>query len=287
MKGIENLDFNIIREEIAGVLGQTCLEPMMDEISGYVANGKMLRGKLPLYISCGAGYTIDHGCAAKVGAAIEMIHAASLLHDDVIDNSEVRRGKSSFWAAKGIQGAILFGDMLICKAFKLLNDSIPSRISELIELTSSVCEAEIEQELVTKGQALTYDRSINIARKKTGALFAFTSSCCGGSDTELSDALRETGYRLGTAYQLADDVLDEYGCEGDSGKPLGNDRKSGKATLANTPNQVDLVDEIESLYNSYEELLAKWPDVRKAWESYLAAEFKPVIDKFLKNYINR
>jgi len=260
---------------------------MIGEISSYVANGKMLRGKLPLYLSQVQDLTVDTGCAAKVGAAIEMVHAASLLHDDVIDNSEMRRGQSSFWAAKGVQGAILFGDMLICKAFKLLNDSIPARISELIDLTSSVCEAEVEQELLTKGKILTYEESINIARQKTGALFAFTSSCCGGDDVELSNALRESGYRLGTAYQLADDILDEFGCESDSDKPLGNDRKAGKATLANTPNQVDLVGEIETLYNSYKDLLSQWPEVRCAWASYIETEFKPVVDRFMKNYINR
>ena len=284
----EVVDTSLIKNEVAGVLEDTTLRVILDDMSGYVANGKMLRGKIPLYLYQALSKSMTENQAAKSGAAIEMIHAASLLHDDVIDNSDLRRGVPSFWAAKGVQGAILFGDMLMCRAFKLINDSMPEKIGELIQLTSSVCEAEVEQELISKGKPVTYDESIFIAREKTGALFAFAAASCGGSDVKLTDALRETGYRLGTAYQLADDVLDEFGDAGDSDKPLGNDRKAGKATLANNDKvTVNLSEEIEVLYNSYTELLKEWPDVMAAWMAYLDTEFKPIVDKFLKNYINR
>ena len=124
----EVVNIERIKEEIVGVLSGTSLRPILNDVSKYVASGKMLRGKLPVYICKARSNGSGVPNAEKVGAAIEMVHAASLLHDDVIDNSEVRRGMPAFWAAKGVQGAILFGDMLICKAFKLLNDSMPSRI---------------------------------------------------------------------------------------------------------------------------------------------------------------
>lgn len=279
-------DIEQIRNEIISTLDSTSLSPIVPEIAKYVASGKMLRGKLPRYICSTRPSTLSMEEATKIGASIEMVHAASLVHDDIIDNSELRRGMPSFWKAKGVQGAILFGDMLICKSFKLINDTIPCKMSDLINLTTSVCEAEVSQELISKGREITYQESIEIARKKTGSLFAFAASCCGSKDEELSAALKEAGYRLGTAYQLADDVLDAYGSEEVTDKPIGNDKKAGKSTLANMDSvELNIQDEIISLYESYKELLAPWPEVKESWAEYLNNEFKPVIDKFLKNYI--
>ena len=287
MMDSNKIDKKFIKDELIDVLKNTRLSPILNDISGFVSNGKMLRGLLPMYISGSSSSQISTEVATRTGAAIEMIHAASLIHDDVIDNSELRRGAPSFWASKGVQGAILFGDLLICKAFKLFNDIVPNRISEIIDLTSSVCDAEVEQELITKGKSLSYEESISIAREKTGSLFAFAASCCGGEDVALSNALREAGYRLGTAYQLADDILDEFGsdvCD----KPIGNDKKSGKITLANNGCiDIDLQNEITNLYNSYNQLLSEWPDIIDSWEAYLEAEFKPVISKFTERYTTR
>lgn len=283
----ESLDKETWKQDVCRLIS-SCLEgsklrPIVGELEGYIKPGKMLRGLLPFYVGVKAGSNIEQ--LKKSAAAIELIHVASLLHDDVIDNSELRRGAPAFWSAKGVAGAILLGDLLICKSFSLVRDNSENVIETLISMTEEVCEAEVEQELVKKGTQPDFDECISIARSKTGSLFAFSAYCCGGDNEMLCEALKEAGYLLGTAYQLADDVLDATGDPEEFDKPLGNDSADDKFTLATIDDvDVNLVTLIEKYCEKAEGLLAEWPDVQAGWKSYIDAEFGPVVQLFTKNF---
>ena len=197
--------------------------------------GKMLRTRLAArlvahHVAKGSTTTL-----AAVCAATEMAHTASLCHDDVIDCAALRRAKPTLWRVTSPSGAVLIGDLLLCEAMDLLAETeggrrLPSFVSKFRE----VCIAEAEQELEARGRPLDERTCLDIARRKTGPLFAFVCGACGGEDEAFSSALEEAGYRIGTAYQLADDWVDVVGDERITGKTLGTDAQRAKFTLAQT-----------------------------------------------------
>jgi geranylgeranyl pyrophosphate synthase len=210
-----------------------------------------------------------------------MIHSASLLHDDVIDGGVLRRGNPAFWVEKGIKAAVLFGDVLVSRTVTDVHDNAPHLLPVLLQTVEEMCDAEAEQELLTPGGESAWTRCIRIARGKTGSLFALAAYACGGADEELRSALRESGYAIGTAYQLADDLLDACGDSLSAGKTLGNDATDGKTTAASAwqDGNQDPRAHIAELCESAESGLSAWPAVREAWREFVARDMEPRISR--------
>ncbi|MDD4869955.1 MAG: polyprenyl synthetase family protein [Kiritimatiellae bacterium] len=274
-----------VRDVMADCLRKTSLGSIADELVGIAGGGKMLRVRMMFRIGAVTGISRDN--LLRSAATIEMLHAASLLHDDVIDGAVLRRGLPAFWITKGTSGSILLGDLLVCQAFKLVSGVESGKLLPmLITLANEVCDAEAQQELLLKGEMPDWSTCVSIARRKTGALFAFTGYASGGNNTELCNALKNAGYAVGTAYQLADDFFDAYGDPDLAGKTLGSDAKSGKITAASAwrSSNIDPQVYISDLLADSEKMLVAWPDVADAWRDYLKNDLQPVIDSFLSSF---
>jgi geranylgeranyl pyrophosphate synthase len=155
----------------------------------------------------------------------------------------------------------------------------------LIDMAGVVCTAETEQELILRGTPGTWEECEQIARFKTGSLFAFAAFATGGEDAALREALKEAGFRLGTAYQLADDILDASDNESVAGKTLGQDDARGKTTAitatGNAP--ADSATYVQSLCDTSADPLKEWPEIESAWKEFVATNIMPVLDKHLCN----
>ena len=262
--------FGLMRGELAA----SALRRRAAEFAPYLGAGKLLRARLALRI--GAANGVVPRVRRASAAAVEMIHAASLLHDDVIDGGLLRRGMPTFWKSFSTSGAILLGDLLLFKAMHLVRATgRMDLVGAFIELSGVVCEAEAEQELIRRQQPATWPQAISTARRKTGALFACAALSAGRTAAERT-ALCEAGYLLGTAYQIADDILDGSHDEAKAGKTLGTDRVRGKATAA-VRSPAFARRYVEKLCRQSTAQLARFPRLAAAWQTYLDIEFLPII----------
>jgi geranylgeranyl pyrophosphate synthase len=271
-----------VRKVMAGCVAETPLEKPLADCSNLFGNGKMLRARLVLRVGPATG--ASYSTLLRAASAVELIHAASLLHDDVIDGGFLRRGAPTFWVDRGIPAAILTGDLLLFKAFELIMPVVNGELVQpLIRLTGEVVEAETEQELVVRAHPSDWETCVRIARRKTGPLFAFAARAAAGDDTNLQDALLEAGYRIGTAYQLSDDILDATGDSAAAGKTLGRDAARDKSTAARVqiPKDVDPINCVRTLCDESSALLSDWPEVRAAWDNYVHRDFRPALDRNL------
>lgn len=271
-----------VRELVGRALARTVLGKLTNDPATVVGSGKMLRSRLIFHVGPSAG--VAHETLVHASAAVEMVHGASLLHDDVIDGGYLRRGAPTFWVERGISGAILVGDMLLFKAVELMCEVENARLTPLlVRLTGEVCDAESEQELILRGKSANWDNCVSIARRKTGALFAFAAGACGGNDPALTATLVESGYAVGTAYQLADDILDANGTEDVSGKSLGSDEARGKTAVGalSPQEQTEAVAYIDNLCQQAEDALQNWPAVQQAWRNFMTADMRPALRKHL------
>jgi octaprenyl-diphosphate synthase len=167
--------------------------------------------------------------------AVELIHNATLVHDDVIDDSDTRRGRKTLNYRWGNEITVLMGDFIFARVFGLLARHVSPKVIQIISVaTDRLCEGEIQEVrarfLVTQNQAEYYD----IISKKTAALMAVACEAGGllaGADETVQTALREYGAKVGIAFQVADDLLDLTAPEAKLGKPNGHDIKEGKFTL--------------------------------------------------------
>jgi octaprenyl-diphosphate synthase len=194
--------------------------------------GKRLRpGILLLSAECAGGATES---SSVLAAVVEVIHTASLVHDDVVDGSGSRRGKRSANAEWGNKVSVLLGDYLLAEGLGLLPaDDRVRFLPGLLEVARRMCEGQI-RELRSAGRRLTEDDYLEIARAKAGALFGLCGRAgaeSGGGLPEMAAALERFGERFGVAFQLADDILDLVGTDGRSGKPEGRDLAERKSTL--------------------------------------------------------
>lgn len=270
------LQLHAVQTLLETVLQETGTESLVPENS-VVGTGKMLRAQLTLIL--GMANEIDETTARHTAAVVEIIHGASLLHDDVIDGAVLRRGAPAFWKQHGINGAILLGDLLVFKGMELLVQIERSDlIMELIGLAGRICLSEVNQELLLRGAPGTWAECEKIAQEKTGSLFAF-AALAAGKGSEQIKALREAGFRLGTAYQLADDLLDGSQNEAVSGKTLGLDRKRGKTTAGTVISGMpsDLGEYIDALLDQSVAPLKPWPTLQNAWINYLDETMRPVL----------
>ena len=198
------------------------------------SGGKRLRALLTLGSAKLSGYDLGDR-DINLAACIELIHSATLLHDDVIDESSLRRGLKTTNSIWGNQSSILVGDYLLSRCFEIMVDDGDLEILKLLSSTSAkISQGEVLQ-LQHKGEAdLLEDTYINIISLKTAALFSAatkTGACLAGSNEKEKKALESYGKNLGLAFQIADDALDYYAKEKFFGKEIGKDFFEGKATL--------------------------------------------------------
>jgi len=207
------------------------IKPLLECVS--TRSGKMLRSGLVLLAGgCCGKITDEH---IRVAAIVEMIHNATLLHDDVIDEGQKRRGLPTINSLWGNESAVLLGDFLLSRAFKMCAELEP-QVARVIAATAiRVCEGELRQVSQRQNWQLSESEYIDIITEKSAALF---SSCCylGGllaraSETQVQ-SLADFGLNAGIAFQITDDLLDIIGDENKTGKTLGSDVSKRKLTLA-------------------------------------------------------
>lgn len=210
-------------------------EKLVADISSHLLSSAGKRLRPALFFLCAKLKEEEIEGHVPVAVAIELIHSATLVHDDVVDNSDTRRGQPSVNYKWGNQASVLMGDYLFAKAFAILtsvgNIKTISVMSRVIEKMS---EGEIQQLDEIFIPDITEKTYLNRVEKKT-ALFISGSCQCGGVVAGFREdevkALKDYGYNLGMAFQITDDLLDYLGEEAKTGKPVGNDLRHGTVTL--------------------------------------------------------
>lgn len=209
--------------------------PMISELASHLINsgGKRLRPMLTLAAAHLCGY--DDRNHIKLAAAVEFMHTATLLHDDVVDESDLRRGKETARKLWGNQASVLVGDFLLGRAFKLMVETKSLRALEILSQAASIiAQGEVMQLVAAKNTGTTEDAYLDVITAKTAALFAAAAEI-GAVVAERPDAetaaLESYGRNLGIAFQLVDDALDYSGKAVSLGKNVGDDFREGKITL--------------------------------------------------------
>jgi len=207
---------------------------LIRQISEYIigSGGKRLRPMLVILAAQACGYQGRHH--VTLAAIIEFIHTATLLHDDVVDDSDLRRGKESAHAVWGNAASVLVGDFLYSRSFQMMVGVDSMRVMEVLaNTTNTIAEGEVEQLLNMHDPDVSQERYFSVIEKKTARLFEAAcqlGAVLTGRD-DLEAALATFGRELGTAFQVADDVLD-YMADADTlGKNSGDDLAEGKPTL--------------------------------------------------------
>jgi octaprenyl-diphosphate synthase len=208
---------------------------LINQLGHYIVNsgGKRLRPILVLLAAHACRY--DGRNHIKLAAIIELIHTATLLHDDVVDASELRRGHDTANAIWGDQASVLVGDFLYSRSFQMMTEVKNPQVMEILaDTTNTIAEGEVMQ-LVNSGDAdTTEERHLAVVRSKTAKLFeagAQLGAVIGNRPDPERQALAGYGLHLGTAFQLIDDVLDYQASSEETGKNLGDDLAEGKPTL--------------------------------------------------------
>ncbi|MFZ2634875.1 MAG: polyprenyl synthetase family protein [Rectinemataceae bacterium] len=228
--GVESIIVDTLRDPSYPLAGETA--------EMVLSGGKMLR---PALILIGAGFGKTEGRAEetdrimRIAAAIELLHSATLIHDDVLDNADTRRGTRTLHTRFGVVDAILAGDWLFSSCFRLISENADKKSAQVLSrLVGTVCSAEIRQDLGKFAFSTTARDYMRTIAGKTAALFSL-SLYVGASETRTphgrTQSLRRAGYNLGMAFQVIDDILDYESSAGVMGKPVGNDLKEGLATL--------------------------------------------------------
>jgi octaprenyl-diphosphate synthase len=207
---------------------------LIRQISEYIigSGGKRLRPMLVLLAARACGYRGEHH--VTLAAIIEFIHTATLLHDDVVDESELRRGQESVHAVWGNAASVLVGDFLYSRSFQMMVAVDSMRVMEVLsDATNMIAEGEVEQLLNMHDPEVTEQAYFSVIEKKTAKLFE--AACQLGAiitgRPELEEALATFGRELGAAFQVADDVLDYTADAETLGKNVGDDLAEGKPTL--------------------------------------------------------
>lgn len=208
---------------------------LVSQVADYIisAGGKRLRPALVVLSSRAHG--IQDARVHELAAIIEFIHTATLLHDDVVDESALRRGRDTANAAFGNAPAVLVGDFLYSRAFQMMVGIGSMRVMEVLaDATNIIAEGEVLQLMNCNDPDIDEAAYLRVIRYKTAKLFEASTrlgAVLGGADAPHEAAMAEYGMRLGTAYQLVDDILDYSGDSGSTGKNVGDDLAEGKPTL--------------------------------------------------------
>jgi len=266
----------LIASRLGAVADRTAIEDIR-----CLHGGKMLRSRLAGRLMLSGVGQAGPERVAFAAAAVEMVHTASLCHDDVIDSALLRRAVPTLWRRTSSSGAVLVGDLLLCEAMNLLLETRDHcLLSAFMSRVTTVCLTEARQELVYRGRQVDEETCLELAGGKTGALFEFVAEACAGDDAPLAAAMARAGYCVGTAYQLADDLLDTTGCEAQAGKTLGTDHKREKFTLPQmAPGGADMsISHVRSLCREAVQVLEPWPAARSAVDDFLAGDMGPVLE---------
>jgi len=225
---------------------------LVNQVAEYIvgSGGKRMRPALVLLAAGAMGYQGRHH--HDLAAVVEFIHTATLLHDDVVDESALRRGRDTANAMFGNAASVLVGDFLYSRAFQIMTGVDDMRVMRVLsDATNVIAEGEVLQLMNCHDADVDEQRYLQVIRYKTAKLFEAASqlgAILGDATAEVEQALADYGMHLGTAFQLIDDVLDYSGHEADTGKHLGDDLAEGKPTLPliyvmqhGTPEQADCV----------------------------------------------
>lgn len=208
---------------------------LVRQVAEYIVHsgGKRLRPALVLLSAGALGYRGTHH--HELAAVIEFIHTATLLHDDVVDGSDLRRGRKTANAIFGNAASVLVGDFLYSRAFQMMVSVNDMRVMRVLsDATNVIAEGEVLQLMNCHDADVDEAGYLRVIRYKTAKLFeaaAQLGAILGGGSAEVEAGLATYGMHLGTAFQLIDDVLDYSGAEADTGKHLGDDLAEGKPTL--------------------------------------------------------
>ena len=208
---------------------------MIPEVANHLisSGGKRLRPMLTLAMARLSGYTGDGHI--KLSAAVEFMHTATLLHDDVVDQSDMRRGKQAARMLWGNEASVLVGDFLLGQAFKMMVEVGSLQALDILSSAAAViAEGEVMQLGAAKNTATNEDEYLAVIRAKTAELFAAACEVgpvLAGKDKSEIAACRSYGMNLGIAFQLVDDALDYGGKSAKLGKNVGDDFREGKITL--------------------------------------------------------
>jgi octaprenyl-diphosphate synthase len=219
----------VIRERLSSRVA------LIDQISNYIvhAGGKRIRPRLLLLFSEALGFRGHE--RYELAAAVEFIHTATLLHDDVVDESSLRRGRSTANAMFGNAASVLVGDFLYSRAFQMMVSANNMRVlAVLADATNTIAEGEVLQLMNMHDPDLAVDDYLQVIRFKTAKLFeasARLGAILGGADAATENACADYGRALGTGFQLVDDLLDYDGNSDELGKNVGDDLREGKPTL--------------------------------------------------------
>lgn len=208
---------------------------LIRQVSEYIINsgGKRLRPALVILSAGSFGYAGQHHY--NLAAVVEFIHTATLLHDDVVDESEMRRNKETANALFGNAASVLVGDFLYSRAFQMMVEVDNMRVMQVLaDATNTIAEGEVLQLLNCRDPDVNEENYLRVIRFKTAKLFEAASrlgAILGNATPEHERAMTVYGMHLGTAFQLIDDLLDYSGDHQDTGKNLGDDLAEGKPTL--------------------------------------------------------
>ena len=219
----------VIRQRLASQVA------LINQISAYIvsAGGKRIRPRLVLLFAEALGF--DGPARYELAATVEFIHTATLLHDDVVDESALRRGRATANAMFGNAASVLVGDFLYSRAFQMMVSVGNMRVLEVLaDATNVIAEGEVLQLMNMHDPDLATDDYLRVIRYKTAKLFeasARLGAVIAGASAAVEESCAAFGRALGTAFQLIDDVLDYEGNSKELGKNVGDDLREGKPTL--------------------------------------------------------
>jgi octaprenyl-diphosphate synthase len=234
--------FELVRDDLAAVEREFGSETqsnvrVITDIGEYLraGGGKRLRPALVLLAAKLFGNGTPNLSAVRLGSVVEMIHTATLVHDDIIDEAKTRRGRPAANTQWGNSRSVLAGDWLYMQAFKVTMQERNFRVLDLlIDLTQKMVEGELLQ-IEKLGRCVSVDEYLDLIFRKTACLFSVCmqlGSIVGKATPEQEKSLADYGFNLGMAFQIVDDVLDLTASEDELGKPVASDLREGKTTLA-------------------------------------------------------
>lgn len=232
--------FDLLRDDLAAIereFGRDTVSSVraITDIGEHLRAGGGKRIRPALLLLCAKLFPHDERSAIRLGAVVEVIHTATLVHDDIIDEARTRRGRPAANTQWGNAKCVLAGDWLYMQAFKIAVQERNFKILDvLIELTQQMVEGELLQ-MEKLGKCISLDEHFDLIYRKTACLFSVSmrlGAVLGKATQEQEDRLGEYGRNLGLAFQIVDDVLDLTASEQVLGKPVASDLREGKVTMA-------------------------------------------------------
>jgi octaprenyl-diphosphate synthase len=232
--------FELLREDLAAIereFGRDTVSNVtaITDIGEYLREGGGKRIRPALLLLAAKLFNYEGRGAVRLGAVVEIIHTATLVHDDIIDEAQTRRGRPAANTRWGNSKCVLAGDWLYMQAFKIAVQERNFRVLDvLIELTQQMVEGELLQ-MEKLGKLITLDEHFDLIFRKTACLFSVCmrmGGILGGATPEQEENLGKYGRSLGMAFQIVDDVLDLTASESVLGKPVASDLREGKVTMA-------------------------------------------------------